>query len=825
MTVSPTVPMSPPWASDLRSALGARPVPLDAIEARVGARHGQVDRAALQRELCARGDVYEAPDGWVDLISAANGVVLTHVLCEHERSAGVLDADGDLDLWARLADEGLPLTAGGDLHSWMPGPSDPRPHTASTVLLGPTGWLDCYEPGQILALRLRAGVLGVEQVELREPDDASAARSALIAEGCSRLASAALSRYLDDEGDLCWALLDEAVAALVVTHPDALAEPLPPLSSMLRDARLQCEHGFVALPGVPPISETDDFHPGEIGALVFAHLTVARLETQEHEGTELLSRLLAVLAVPVVAEQIADSVERSPLPEPVLGALIEAAGTDVQRGHALLLAARSAEGNGDYRLAEQLVDEASRLVPDCHPVASDAAGYAAARGDVVRADDVLRAAGCSDDDLLRQALQPLLKLPEGEVSRNRPCPCRSGRKYKACCLRDVVHPLPRRAPLAFARLLAHAQRPAVFGGIAGVFDVVEPAARSVALDLGIFEGGVAADYLACRGHLLPVDERDLVRSWIDTQLAPYEVADLRPGRSVTLRPLLGGASVVLSDRLFSSSVDRLDVLVARVLSDGQGPVMMSLPARVHRLRRAPLLALFDDEGGYDTHRLATFFGPQPAPVLRNRDGEDLVFCEATYSVDDEDESAWSRLSVRLRHDHHDEERLVLAGVEESDGEYLVRGSVSRAGTRWVLETNSLERLRELQAMVHEAAPDAVHVSESTRPAEDVLAEDHDEPPPALVASGAGGVDLSSPEYARVLDEYMQSHEHRWLDEVIPALGGVTPRDAVARGGRALAELLALLDDMEWMSAQSSGGMDADRIRGHLGLTATARPRR
>jgi len=65
---------------------------------------------------------------------------------------------------------------------------------------------------------------------------------------------------------------------------------------------------------------------------------------------------------------------------------------------------------------------------------------------------------------------------------------------------------------------------------------------------------------------------------------------------------------------------------------------------------------------------------------------------------------------------------------------------------------------------------------------------------------------------------MREHELRWLDQRIPALGDRTPRQAAAEGGGALAELRALLDDMEWRAETTGGGMNADRVRRDLGLS-------
>ena len=65
---------------------------------------------------------------------------------------------------------------------------------------------------------------------------------------------------------------------------------------------------------------------------------------------------------------------------------------------------------------------------------------------------------------------------------------------------------------------------------------------------------------------------------------------------------------------------------------------------------------------------------------------------------------------------------------------------------------------------------------------------------------------------------MRQYEARWVDEAIPALGGLTPRqalkDAVMRR-----ELESLLADMEWQLGRGGAGatMDPHRIRVLLGI--------
>jgi hypothetical protein len=153
---------------------------------------------------------------------------------------------------------------------------------------------------------------------------------------------------------------------------------------------------------------------------------------------------------------------------------------------------------------------------------------------------------------------------------------------------------------------------------------------------------------------------------------------------------------------------------------------------------------------------------------------------------------------------------------------VIRGSVRRAGDQLELEANSVERLGALQQQVLAAAPGAELVSESRVPVGELLAE-HGDPQGGAERDAESERPASSalgipPEVeAAVLEEAMREYELRWLDQRLPALGGRTPRQATADGGSEFAELQALLDDTQWRSDTTGGGMSAARIRHHLGL--------
>jgi hypothetical protein len=112
-----------------------------ALTERLRAHHPNLTAEQVEQELRARCDVHETPGGWVSLLALADGAVLSHLLSAEECQAGLLAADGDLDLWARLADEGLPLVGGGMVRTrWALSPQE-LPRSASSALAGPDGWL------------------------------------------------------------------------------------------------------------------------------------------------------------------------------------------------------------------------------------------------------------------------------------------------------------------------------------------------------------------------------------------------------------------------------------------------------------------------------------------------------------------------------------------------------------------------------------------------------------------------------------------------------------------------------------------------------------
>jgi len=74
----------------------------------------------------------------------------------------------------------------------------------------------------------------------------------------------------------------------------------------------------------------------------------------------------------------------------------------------------------------------------------------------------------------------------------------------------------------------------------------------------------------------------------------------------------------------------------------------------------------------------------------------------------------------------------------------------------------------------------------------------------------------TPEIAAFAREHMRKMEDRWLDENIPALSGLTPREAAADPTRR-EDLVALLNSFDDVPDAHLGTFDTDRLRRKLGL--------
>lgn len=774
----------PSWTPALLDVLAdIGPATDDAIVEALRTRGHDVTEDDLQRELQARPDLMDTDDGWLSVWPLVEGAILTHPVTAEEIANGVLTADDDLDLWARLADDGLPLASGGTVRTrWG----------ERTELHGPEGWLTGASADTLIGLRWRDGALHLEtDVEPGDPTDETAMLPplALLAAGLA----AEEGDPRDGEADI-----DDIVLDLLRLRPGALAEPIPPLSLLLILGGLHVRRGTVRL------TITDrDLGAEQLQELTFIRSQIrgaALLDDDEDNPPALREAAARLFEDPELLEALAEEVLHDE--DTFAGLPLLARHVTEPPGSAVpsYLLAHIADLAGEQEKATQHLESALAAAPALGPALELAGVLAAERGDAFTAEALLRRAGQPSDGPDRGMLREFLKAPSGDLPRNRPCPCGSGRKYKACCGATPTHPLPKRATWRYRRAAVFALRPPYRSDALDLSESMGERVDPLAVDLMLFEEGVLADYLEQRGSLMPADERALVEGWLDARLGLYETLDTTPDRSVTLRRLPDGEPLILTDRLLSHNISRLDLVLARLLDDGAGPAILSTPRLIPRHMRPQLLEVLE-AGEIDAYDVTAALAPPGMPQLRTSEGEEVVLCSARYEVADVD-AVWQRLVDGGLVDDDDDL------VELSDD--ILRGRLRRAGDAVTIETNSLERLRRLQARLLDAAPKARLISESSRPVEDLLDEAGDSP-----LAAPPSPDLPPDVVAQICAQL----EDRWLAEQVPALDGLTPREAVADPG-VRPKLVSLLDDFEWEERRAGSGqvgMRTARLRAELGL--------
>ena len=416
-----------------------------------------------------------------------------------------------------------------------------------------------------------------------------------------------------------------------------------------------------------------------------------------------------------------------------------------------------------------------------------------------------------EDERARQAgLRP-------SAGRNDPCPCGSGKKFKRCCASGGPLSLPQRVPLILRRMGLHAVgsegREAVLGlaiSAASTHEDLVPAVRRFVddpflLDLATHEGGVGEAYLDQRGPLLAEDEVGVLEAALAEPLRLWEIVEVTPGERLTLRDTRAGDQVTVVERSGSEGREPGELMLARVTSVAGDAMLTGVPLLVPLRQRDRLLDLLDDR--VDADELAMWFGSLFLPPhMTNREGEDIVLRRTTIGLAgdmDADvellDSTYERRGEGVWH------QLTVI-----DQEQVVRAVLRLEGSLLTVESNSEER----QARILDELDEVL----GGRIVDDEVIDELD-----LDADDGGWFGLrdvgeTPDEVLALVDENIAEYEVRWVDEPVPALGGLTPRQALDDPTRR-EDLVAILREMRQQRLPAAAsGMSVDRVERLLGIT-------
>ena len=808
------------------------PLPVDVLAALVadGVELGADPADRVLEALDASTAFVElAGERWCWVPSIADGVTWTTVLDPDDADHDVLPVEDLPVLGWWVIDRPVALPDGRPVHDDDNG----------EAVIGPDGWL-AGRAGPI-AVRLDGGVLRVDRlpaVPVPAPAQvaAVAAAFAALAEtssvgGLRNLGTTPVELTTAPTEEIVW----ESLAANVSVFA---ASPVAPLDDLLAAAGLE-RHGSVVGPvgsdwvgyeadmerrraasrfGLDD-DQADRWELAQVG-LHFARRATTADEVFADAGEE-ADKLAALVAWCVEDPDVARALWGHQLPdddrEP-LHRLCEAVLDRVEPTNTAgirWLAARALDLDGRAPESEELLRAICAEQPDSPAaglVARSLAAFAADRGDARGAVALLRAAGTpAQDELWEEVAGYAGWRPAPTAGRNDPCPCGSGRKYKQCHLGREEMPLSERGPWLYdkamrfvrdgvgrtlageiAREIARATR----GGV-GLLELLD---HPLTIDVVLGEGGVLRAFCDERSALLADDEALTAARWALTGRTVFEVESVRGDR-------LGLRDVRTGDRVEITNVDpegpaRPGVyLIGRPVPVGDTWRAYSgfLPVGGHLVAEA--LAVLDRA---DPFEVASFLGHLLAPpALSNTDGEPLRLHQLTFRLPDPAGAARA-LAEAFTTDDGIAFRLVRDTVNQADTIVL---TARLDGDTLTVEANSDRRADEARALVTRLVPDARPLGHD-RYDTDELRELATRQAPQ---NSDGGPDEAT--RAAVMAEVVAQFERRWLDEAIPALGGMTPRNAAADPVQRVA-LDRLLRSFE---TDDPAAMDARRLRRTLGL--------
>lgn len=486
-----------------------------------------------------------------------------------------------------------------------------------------------------------------------------------------------------------------------------------------------------------------------------------------------------------------------------------------------------------------------------------------------------------DDDLAEPMLvpEPLPVTRRERTPRNAPCPCGSGRKYKKCHLaedearesaargqgpeaeearatqrrlseRDPVHALDERIT-ADALALARQRWGRAFGADEAFlafgydFQALQAVQGWASAHLLGPDGRTALDlYVAERGDALDEAGRRLVEAQREAWFSLHEVVALDPGATLRLRDLLAGDERTVEEKSGSRTLRPHAVIMARVLDLGdrailagchprplpprEGRAALELVRRRLKARGAKVSPKKLRAGTADGTILATWqafiadLDAAPPPRLQNTDGEDLLLTVDRFEVQGGGEDqVLARLATLPDAQGVEEEEAPARGrsvsfVRQGNAKGVLpttlvgRAIVEDAVLR--LETNSVERADRLRGLVTERLGPLVRFK----------VREHSDPVAGLGTRASRGpvspLEAATPEVLEVIRRMQAEHYARWLDEPIPALGGLSPRQASRASGPVLGQLDLLLAEVEHHEAGQPSGqrLDVATLRRELG---------
>jgi SEC-C motif len=462
-----------------------------------------------------------------------------------------------------------------------------------------------------------------------------------------------------------------------------------------------------------------------------------------------------------------------------------------------------------------------------------------------------------------------LTFPAVIAGRNDPCPCGSGKKFKKCHGAQAnIAPVTARPGVARSKalkavdvalssdLLRFARSRFGPDWLAEACDAymeldgmeIPEVEMQIAIPWMLFsmpttpEGLTLAELWRRENpKRVSPDRRAVLDAYATRWLSVWEVTDVERGVGSSLVDLLTHEKRFAYDASSSQMLRPRDALLAFVVDCGDvsffgGVHGQPLPPREAdqvrrearrlcgvRTRPVPADKLRDRQMQLDLIALwntqVEEMQRRPPPVMHNTDGDLFVLTTDDFDLLAPRDHVARRLETLegVEGSEPDEGDVVFTitkpgNAKHRDWDNTVVGRIVVTPSRLHVETNSTRRADGLRAAVEVHLAGMVRFrlrSESNTEA--LLAQARAAGPPAPR-------EASPPEAVAAMRTFRERHMTAWLDDAIPALGGLTPREA-SRLPKARPQLEILLKEFERSEARlpADERIDIERLRAALSL--------
>ena len=408
-------------------------------------------------------------------------------------------------------------------------------------------------------------------------------------------------------------------------------------------------------------------------------------------------------------------------------------------------------------------------------------------------------------------------------NKNAKCPCGSGKKYKQCCAkrrrskRDAPYTSQDRrraqglmsrvfeeldeAPemdLAFEEFMPDALAEAEFSE--EMHEIVDALFEEWCMFDRPWEDGPPPVQRVIEQR----EARGGPSAWLQQMkqaaLCFWEVVDLSPGRTLTLRDLASHREVTVREITGSRSLHRRDLLAVRVVDVGKSgqPELEGMATGVARKDRERIVGWLEDvmreqgpslagrgKGAFERQcpiLLAEYLvasALQGVPELRTVHGDPMVFGETRFEILDLEalhEALRDHPELTPVEDEGDEGWTWIEPDPDDPDRGRVLGSIELKGDTLQLNTMSDERTASGRALLEGLAGPAIRFQATVHQDMQRMLQE------MLAKGGPGprepGADALPPEVvAPLLQDQYDRHYRQWLDDAIPALDGASPRQA------------------------------------------------